>query len=245
MIAAKNHWCLTFDNLSYIPAALSDALCRLATGAGLSTRKLYTDEEEILFESLRPIILNGIDVLATRGDLLDRTIVICLPRIETHLRQREEAFWQDFDKVRPRITGALYSAVSLALRRLPDVQISNLPRMADFAMFAYSRNRRDSTATTLEDSSLVGALIKFLNQCEVWEGRASDLLVELDSIVSEDKRRGKEWPKAANALTNKLRRLAPSLSNIGIFVLIKRSNKGSLVSLAVMSNTDDNVTEIY
>lgn len=68
MIAAKNSWVLNFDNLSGTPPWLSDALCRLSTGGGLSTRELYSNDEEALFTARRPVIINGIDDLATRAD---------------------------------------------------------------------------------------------------------------------------------------------------------------------------------
>jgi hypothetical protein len=59
MIAANNGYLLAFDNLSGLPVWLSDALCRLATGGSFAVRQLYTDDEEMLFEAARPILLNG------------------------------------------------------------------------------------------------------------------------------------------------------------------------------------------
>src|ERR1035437_3687067 len=73
-IAAQNGYVLAFDNLSKMPDWISDALCRLATGGGFSTRGLYTDDEEKLFNAMRPIILNGIEDFVTRPDLGDRSI---------------------------------------------------------------------------------------------------------------------------------------------------------------------------
>ena len=70
MIAANNSWCLAYDNLSHVPAWLSDALCRLSTGGGFATRELYTDQEEIIFDSQRPVLLTSIEEVATRSDLL-------------------------------------------------------------------------------------------------------------------------------------------------------------------------------
>ena len=43
MIAATHSHLLAFDNLSGLPAFLSDALCRLASGGSLAVRRLYTD----------------------------------------------------------------------------------------------------------------------------------------------------------------------------------------------------------
>ncbi len=53
-IAASRWWVLAFDNLSYVSPQMSDAMCRLATGGGLGTRQLYTDDGEVLFDAKRP-----------------------------------------------------------------------------------------------------------------------------------------------------------------------------------------------
>ena len=60
MIAAENNHILAFDNISTIKPWLSDCLCRLATGGGFSTRTLYENREEEIFDAVRPVILNGI-----------------------------------------------------------------------------------------------------------------------------------------------------------------------------------------
>src|SRR5262245_42473615 len=69
MIAANNSYLLAFDNLSGLPAWLSDALCRLASGGSFAVRQLYTDDEEVLFKAARPILLNGIEDVISRPDL--------------------------------------------------------------------------------------------------------------------------------------------------------------------------------
>src|SRR5499433_4542853 len=58
MIAANNGHLLAFDNLSGLPNWLSDALCRLASGGSSAVRRLYSDDDEVLFEAARPILLN-------------------------------------------------------------------------------------------------------------------------------------------------------------------------------------------
>ena len=73
MIAANNGWVIALDNLSGIQAWQSDCLCRLSTGGGFSTRTLYENDEETIFDATRPAIINGIDDVATRADLLDRS----------------------------------------------------------------------------------------------------------------------------------------------------------------------------
>ena len=76
MIAANNSYVLAFDNLSGLPHWLSDALCRLATGGSFAVRQLYTDDEEVLFEASRPILINGIEDVISRPDLGDRAIFL-------------------------------------------------------------------------------------------------------------------------------------------------------------------------
>src|SRR5262244_1009134 len=81
MIAANNGHLLAFDNLSGLPAWLSDALCRLASGGSFAVRQLFTDDEEVLFQAARPILLNGIEDVVYRPDLADRAIFLTLPPI--------------------------------------------------------------------------------------------------------------------------------------------------------------------
>jgi hypothetical protein len=105
MIAATNSWVLTFDNLSYLPPWLADALCRLSTGGAMGARQLYTDTDEVLMEARRPVILTGIEELTVRSDLADRAFLMSLPRIDEGARRSEAEFWQEFEVVKPRIRG--------------------------------------------------------------------------------------------------------------------------------------------
>src|SRR5215831_1248330 len=106
VIAANNSHVLAFDNLSGLPHALSDAFCRLATGASFGLRRLYTDQDEVLFQPARPILLNSIEDVISRPDLGDRAIFLTLPPIAEWQRRPEQRFWQDFETARPRILGS-------------------------------------------------------------------------------------------------------------------------------------------
>ena len=175
MIAASNAWVISLDNLSRIPPWLSDALCRLATGGGFATRELYTDSEEALFDAQRPVILNGIEELATRGDLLDRALILYLPALSEEKRQAESKLWVEFEEARPAILGSLLDVVFSALRNLPNVTLKKKPRMADFAVWttaaaeqlgwptdaflsAYEQNRSSANALALEASAIADAV---------------------------------------------------------------------------------------
>jgi hypothetical protein len=133
-IAACNGHVLAFDNVSGLPAWISDTLCRLATGGGFAVRQLYTDQEEVLFDAARPVILNGIEDIVTRPDLADRALFLTLEPIPEDRRRPEAELWAAFEAERPRILGALLDAVVEALKRLPETHLPKLPRMADFAL---------------------------------------------------------------------------------------------------------------
>jgi hypothetical protein len=141
MIAAEHGGVVALDNLSHLPTWLSDALCRLSTGGGFSTRELYSDSEEVIFSAMRPVILNGIEEVITRGDLMQRTMLIELPVIGPEHRRREGEFWRAFEAARPGILGALLDAVAAAIREAPNVRLPMLPRMADFAEWSVAAER--------------------------------------------------------------------------------------------------------
>jgi putative DNA primase/helicase len=242
MIAAQNGWLLSFDNLSSIKQEMSDSLCRLATGGGFSTRQLYTDGEEIIFEATRPISLNGITEFATRDDLLDRALIIKLPSIPPEKRMEEKAFWAEFEKVRPKILGALLDLVSAVLKNRPDVKLADPPRMADFAKFvtaaepalgfadgafmeAYTRNRELGREIVLESDSVAQAVLSW--NPNSWFGTATDLLGELEGHTPKNVVRSPYWPKSASALSGKLNRLLPALREKGFDIRSTTNGKGN------------------
>jgi len=254
MIAANGNWVVALDNLSGVPAWLSDGLCQLATGGAFATRTLYENNEETIFRASRPIILNGICESATRGDLLDRCIVVSLPCIPEDRRQTEAAFWKAFEEKRAGIFGALCTAVSAAMQRLPDVHLERLPRMADFArlatageralgladgefLAAYSSNREAANATALDSSPVAKAVQTFVADRGNWAGTATDLLGELERVSDDKTLRLKSWPKTPQTLSNTLKRLAPNLRAEGIDADRHREHGGRRVIVLTQQGT--------
>jgi hypothetical protein len=262
VIAASNGWVMNLDNLSQIPIWLSDALCRLATGGGFSTRELYTDAEEVLFDVQRPVILNGIEELAVRGDLLDRALILYLPPITEQKREAESSFWSQFETARPAILGALLDAVSSALRHLSGVRLEKTPRLADFAFWvtaaerglgweegaflrAYKRNQSAANDLALDVSPITEVVRSLVSEAP-FEGTASDLLKTLTSLADESIRRQKGWPPNAQSLSNTLRRLAPNLRKSAIEVGFSRSKdrrRRRLISLREIASGSSAVSE--
>lgn len=233
-IAATNGWLLTFDNVSRLTPWISDALCRLATGGGFSTRQLYTDQDEVLFDVQRPVILTGIEDVVERDDLRDRAIIVTLPTIPDHARKDERTLWAAFERVRPDLVGAMLDAVSTALRDLDHVDLADLPRMADFARWvtagerafgwtpgaileAYLDNRGLAVRQFLDGDRFATEIVKYITEIEVFTGTSTALLDVLNNRVLE-RDRGPNWPKTARGLSGQLRRIAPALRGDGFDV---------------------------
>lgn len=234
-IAATNGWLMAFDNLSHIPANISDALCRLTHGAGFATRTLYENTEETVIDAKRPILMNSISDIIDRPDLADRVLLIELPPF-TRERKTEKQMEGEFNAAGPELFGAVLDLMVKVLRILPSVGHENLPRMADFArvgiaveisleyktgafMTAYESKRGDLTANIL-DHPIVQAILHLLENpmASPWTGIVKDLKGKLEEIASESDRRGPNWPKSPRGLSNQLRNFAPSLGTQGIGV---------------------------
>jgi hypothetical protein len=241
MIAANNGHVLAFDNLSGLPDWLSDALCRLATGGSFAVRQLYTDDEEVLFEAARPILLNGIEEVVSRPDLGDRAIFLTLAPIADAQRRPESELWRAFELARPRILGALLDAVVQGLRALGRVHLDGLPRMADFALWAmacetalwpagtfaraYAANRRAAIESIIEADPIATCVRALMAGRAMWTGSASDLLRLCAAGVRDDVSVGSAWAKNPRALAGRLRRAQTFLRVLGIEISFSREGR--------------------
>lgn len=222
-IAASRAWMLAYDNVSTLSPKLSDAFCRLATGGGFATRQLYTDTDEIILTSKRPIIMNGITNFAERQDLMDRGIVVNMPTIAEKNRRPERDIEREWEAVKPRVLGALCDAVAEGLRNINEIALVNPPRMADFAHWVsavepglpwengrflneYERNRFHVQDLALEAEPVALAILEFMTDREEWIGTASELLTILSELVRGEQRRLASWPKAPHILSGRIKR---------------------------------------
>jgi hypothetical protein len=249
-IAANKSHVLAFDNLSYISTDMSDALCRLSTGGGLGTRKLYTDDEEQVFDATRPVILSSIDDVGLNGDLLDRSITISIPPIK-YLRC-EDLFWERYEASRAQILGSFLKAMVRAMQRLPAVRAQagvKWPRMIDFSQWAeaaetrlgieegtirklFFANQRVTSATAVEASHVVSALRTVCANHKreygetPWCGTTKKLLAALQDGLDPDIRRLKEWPKNPRALSTHLRGIQTDLQKQGWHIVDAHQEHG-------------------
>jgi hypothetical protein len=233
-IAANNGHVLAFDNVSGLRPWISDTLCRLATGGGFAVRQLYTDQDEVLFDATRPVILNGIEDIVERPDLADRAVFLTLQPIPEERRRPEAELWAAFEVELPRILGVLLDAIVEGLKRLPDTRLPKPPRMADFALWAtacetalwpagafwsaYCRNRDEAVEGVIEADPIANAVRALMSTRTVWTGTASDCLDDLTELTGERTAKSKDWPNSPRALSGRLRRAATFLRKVSIEV---------------------------
>jgi len=233
LVGCIGNWCVNIDNLSGMQPWMSDALCRLSTGGGFAARTLYTDIDETAVQIQRPVILNGIDVGALRGDLVSRTITLTLGTILDDQRLEEDGLRLRFEKARPRILGALFTGLAQAVREKQNVKLERKPRMADFArlvvaaetalgfesgdfMAAYQENLTEGAMAAL-DTPVAQAVIKFAIDRRQWTGSATELLKAIASPKDDDSRSASTWPTTGRGMSAALTRLAPALRRVGIY----------------------------
>ncbi len=240
-ITAINGHVLAFDNVSGLRAGVSDTLCRLATGGGFAVRQLYSDQDEVLFDAARPVILNGIEDIVTRPDLADRAMFLTLEPISEEGRRPEAELWAAFEAERPRILGALLDAVVDGLKRLPETRLEKLPRMADFALWAtacetalwpagtfwsaYCDNRDEVVEDVIDADPVANAVRAIMATRTEWTGTASDLLGDLAEVADEGVVKSRTWPGNPRALGGRLRRAATFLRKVGIEISFEREGR--------------------
>lgn len=241
-ITAANSHVRVFDNLSAISLAMSDALCRLATGGGHAKRMLYSDSDEVVLKIARPVILTGIGDYISQPDLGDRALLVKLNPIPAERRKAERTIEGEFEAMCGLILGVLLDGVSVGLRRLGDVELAVAPRMADFAEFAtacetafwtegtfataYDRNRRELVEETLACNDLACAVRTLLAVVGCWNGTATELMGKLRERSTVRSYGIARWPSSPSEFSKALRRLEPFLREVGVIIERDRANHG-------------------
>jgi hypothetical protein len=233
----SHNYVVPFDNVHMLNDEQSDAICRAVTGDGSSKRQLYTDDDDIIYNYRRIICLNGINAVAQKPDILDRSVLLECKRIDKTTRRDEKQLWNEFENSKTQIFSGMLTILSKAMKIYPGVSLTTLPRMADFAIWGeaisqasgYRRNSFSQIYTdnisrqhteVIENSSLGFVLHKFMENRDEWSGPPNMLYVELTRLARESNvdTSNKFWPNGANYLTRRLRPLENNFRELGIII---------------------------
>lgn len=223
-VAAQSSHIQLYDNLSHISTWFSDALCRLATGGGLSKRELFTDAEEFLMKARNPIMLNGLhsDMLR-RNDLLDRALIVSLRKITT--KKTEAMVKREFNDALPVVLSGLFNMVAHGLRKLPSIaETGAATRLADFERWltacepylwqqgtfqrVFMGMRAVAKSKLLMRSPVARTLIEFMADKESWTGTAKSLnaaLEKLHDFEDDGPTSDERWPGGLHIFGRRLR----------------------------------------
>ena len=130
----------SIENASILKDQLQDGLCILAAGGGYAKRTLWTSTDETAVNLRRPVMINGINPVLSRPDLLDRSLCLDIPQLKK--RKTDESLVEDFNKDRPQIIAGLMDLLSNVLqksmKKLPNHRCSK-----DFNISCLSNNQID------------------------------------------------------------------------------------------------------
>jgi hypothetical protein len=143
------------------------------------------------------------------------------------------------------------------LREFPSVRLASLPRMADFARFgeavgrglgwpdgaflsAYLNNRREATASKLEDSPLGTVLLQQLEERGSfdWTMPPAEALYCFTKWVDKKVAASPRWPKTPTALGKEVRLLGPLLREHGLFVTFTRNRHTRQITFTTKPRSD-------
>ncbi len=246
-----HHWCPVYDNVSHVGPAISDELCRAVTGGGNSKRKLFTDEEDVIFEYKRCIVLTGINVCPRRPDLLDRSLIIELDRIPKSEYRTERRFWADFEPLLPVILGGILDVLAKAMSHYETLSDEReYERMADFCewgcaiaialghneekfLSAVANNTKKQNREAIDASDVATVVIALMETGNYWDGTPSELLADLKKVAEKSQidTKARSWPKRPETLTRRLKEVKTNLEAEGITFVRDRTGKRRWVEI--------------
>ncbi len=264
----SHHWLLCYDNIGNLTNWQSDALCRAVTGDGFSKRKLYTDDEDIIYSFHRCLCLNGINVPSVKADLLDRSILFELDRIPKERMKEKSVLWSEFKADLPMILGGIFDVLSKAMGIYPTIQLKGLYRMSDFTHWGcaiaeaiqpgghteflkqYGENIETQNYEAISGNPVALAIQYLINKNLKFDGLVKNLHKELGRIASRNAldTRSKEWPKNEKALGRRLVAVKANLEQVGIQIEKRKTSAGIWVSIwkvgtdTVLSGLTDPIT---
>ena len=125
----------------------------------------------------------------------------------------------------------------MAMQIKPKLVLENLPRMADFTVWGeavsqatgkkpneflnlYMGNIHGKNEEVVHGHPVASAVMGLMQDRNHWDGTATALLSELEKVAEQLKldTKDKDWPKAPNSLTRRLKEVVTSLRDVGVNV---------------------------
>lgn len=257
-----NDYLIAFDNVSKLAVTrdLADLLCSAVTGSTYQKRKLYTDDEISTLKLHNPIIINGLSLHFPYSDLLDRSIIISLKRIDDKNRLTDQQVWDDFYTTLPYLQGCIFEIISKAMGIYENIILKNTPRLADFSLWGYAvaeaietglgetfihqylENIETASMSAIESNPLLSTIQDFMYEINCWEGRPTELLTALKNSYYKKNDTNilpKGFPITANILSRRLKESEVELKKMKLKLTIGRDSNRFINITKIGGNTNE------
>lgn len=262
----QHHYMPFYDNCDELYAWQSDSFCRASTGEGFSKRALYTDDSDRIYKFQRCCGLNGINVPATRPDMLDRTLLISVERLEDSERITEKEVELLLAQVNGKTLHYLLDCVVLGLQLYDSVESAlkgRYLRMADFTVWgetfarimgheplafynAYLANVRRQNIEAIS-GSIIGQLLTEFVQADL-EIKATSLYEGLKTLALGKglDLKSNRFPANPSVMSRRINSLKPNLAELGIKFTLTHGREGNvyLFSFRQMPSHDSHASPL-
>lgn len=236
-IALSSRLLTCFDNMSGVKAEIADLLCSAVTGGAYVKRELYTTAQERIIPYKSLIIVNGLDVVSRRTDLMERCVLLELDPITPEKRKTAKEVETTFQSLLPKIMGAIFDAIQKVLV-MEDLELKNLRRMADYELWSckfavameacteeefqkiLSDNAQKVVDTVSFGNPTVFAIVEFMRGKSVHVESVEAFYCKCVDILREKAtpHEVKMFPKGSAAFSRAIGGLEPNLKTYGITI---------------------------
>lgn len=237
--------CITvLDNASFLNKQSSDALCQTVTGGTYAKRSLYSNGELYSVPMKSAIVINGIDNVVTKGDLLSRALIFNLVKIDNGKIQTDEQLKKQFEKKKPYFLGSIFNIISYVLEDIDSIEDSDyVIRLAGFQNMAIKigrvllnkdskyikellkANKAEADMQAVESNPLAVLIREYMEKRKRWKGSVMEFYNQLRDFAEEKDLNNSTFPKSPSSLSRNLNNLSTTLEKTGITFINKNNGK--------------------
>jgi putative DNA primase/helicase len=175
----------------------------------------------------------------SRGDVLERTLVVELERLGERERKTEQDVEEYLKVALQKVIGAIFNGLSKTIPRIPVVRKEfegKLQRMSDFCVWAeafcqsmgypngafisrFKAKMEENAVTSIQGEGVAELIMKMMESVNEWTGTASELFYALKQL---DESLGNIYasslPRNPNAIGRVLNNSVVGLRSVGVIV---------------------------
>lgn len=240
-IAAQHAHVVCYDNMRGLTPAMADLMCTAVTGGSMSSRLLYSDNDQNVINILVALILNGIHAFVDQPDLAQRCLPLQMQVIPEGKRKSEVDIEAELAVDLPAIQRGLFDLIAKIFQQLPNAKVTRPTRMLDFSKWLaamelahgvpegsyqgfYCEALNQGQLDALLDNLLAASVLEFAEgQVDgIWSGTPAELLAQLNLHATQGTQRSRDWPQNVIALSKRLLPLQAGLLTQGVSLELSR-----------------------